>query len=148
MSKVLTGEKDDGTIPLQQGIILLTLHNINFKAQNCKTFTEDGIQTPIPIDRVYKDHLSICEKYMFPRIDRSDLPSACSMLQDRSLVTVIERSGSASPSASSPRSRFGTLKRGLASKSKSPVGVTGILFDPRAVEIALRNDPVLRTKLQ
>jgi cell division control protein 6 len=147
LSKVLTSQKDDGAIPLQQAIILLTLHKINSAAPNSKNYIEDGVQSAIPIDRVYTEHLKVCEQHMFPRIDRSDLPSACSMLQDRSLITVIQRAGSCSPSASSPKARGGTLKRGLSIKAHSS-GMTGVLFDPRAVEIALRSDPVMNQQLK
>ena len=147
LSKVLTAQKDEGAIPLQQATILLTLHKINSAAPNSKNFVEDGVQSAIPIDRVYTEHLKVCEQNMFPRIDRSDLPSACSMLQDRSLVTIIQRATSCSPSSSSPKARAGTLKRGLSMKTQAS-GQIGLLFDPRAIEIALRGDPVMSQKLK
>jgi hypothetical protein len=124
VAKVFAPTKDDGPFPLQQMIMLATLLKIYKNAQSAPTSRHpkiDGVTHPIPMIQAYDEYRKICAVKAFSAIDRSDIVSVCSMLQDRSLVTVVENMSGAGPKSK----KFGTL---------SSANKTGFLFSLNAVE--------------
>lgn len=121
VAKVFAPPKDDGPLPLQQMIILATLLKIHKSAPLSRQPKVDGVVAPIPMVQVYEEYRKICTTKGFSWIDRSDIASVCSMLQDRSLVTVVENMSGGNTKAK----KFGTL---------NSTNKTGFLFSLNAVE--------------
>ncbi len=128
VSKVFVAPKDEGPLPLQQMIILTTLlrlHKLAPQSQNPKV---DGISAPFPMNTMYNEYRAICATKGFSWIERSDIVSICGMLQDRSLVTVVENMGGKNNS-----------KRGAGTMSN--VSKSGFSFNYNSVDkIVMQSD--------
>jgi len=118
VAKIFGPQKDDGPLPLQQLVILGTFLRLHKAAPNSKQPKADGVIGAIPLSNLYDEYRKICSEKGLSWMDRSEIVSVCGLLQDRSLVTVIENPTTAT-----------AKKLGMSSKNK-----TGFLFDPPAVE--------------
>lgn len=87
----------------------------------------DGVNKPIPLATLYRQYRKICSLKGFSWIEESELPLVCEVLQDRSLVSVVNTG------ASSKKLSFGSKKFGSPSAASSSNKI-GIIFDPRAIE--------------
>lgn len=119
IAKVFAPQKDEGPLPLQQMIVLATLLKLHKAAPHSRTPKVDGVTAPFPLNVVYDEYRKICTAKAFAWIDRSEIASVCNMLHDRSLVTVIENTGSGAKGK----------KHALGAASK-----TGVLFNFGLVE--------------
>jgi len=123
--------KDDGPLPLQQTTVLAALLKANRDAPNTKEPLVDGVNKPLPIPLLYKQYRRICSLKGFSWIEESELPSVCEILQDRSLLSIVNSGGS---SSSSKSKKFG-------STSSNSNGKIGVMFDPKSIQdIVLRGD--------
>jgi cell division control protein 6 len=120
VAKVFGPQRDEGPLPLQQKIVLATLLRINKAAPHSKQPKLDGVMSAIPLTTLYDEYRKICTEKEFSWLDRSEIMSVCGMLQDRSLVTVIENMTGAGSSK-----KFGGM---------NPKNKTGVMLDPFAVE--------------
>lgn len=121
VAKVFGPQKDEGPLPLQQMIILSTFMKIYKDAPNSRQPKVNGVTSPIPMSTVYDEYRKICATKGYSWIERCEIVSVCGMLQDRSLVTVVENMSAGAGSSK----KFATMN----SKNK-----TGFLFEPKAVE--------------
>jgi len=123
VAKVFAPVKDEGPLPLQQMIILATMLKIYKTASRTRTPDVNGVKVAIPMVQFYEEYRKICAAKTFAWIDRSDITTVCNMLQDRSLITVIENTGGTSNAKG--KGKFGTL---------NSANKTGFMFNVPAVE--------------
>lgn len=84
----------------------------------------DGVNKPIPMATLYREYRKLCSLKGFAWIEESELPMICEVLQDRSLLSIVNSGGAKKLSV-------GTKKFGSPSSAASKIG---IMFDPRAIE--------------
>lgn len=127
VSKALQIRKDEGPLPLQQITILAALLKLNREAPNLRDPSVDGVSKPIPMSLVFKQYRKICSLKGFSWIEESELPLVCEVLQDRSLLSVVNSGNSSAKKLSFGSKKFGSPSAGAGSK-------LGVMFDPRSIE--------------
>lgn len=134
VSKALQIKKDEGPLPLQQVTILAALLKTHREAPNTRDPLVDGVNKPIPMPVLYKQYRKICSLKGFSWIEESELPLVCEVLQDRSLVSVVNTGNSSGKKLSMGNKKFGSPSAGGNNK-------IGVLFDPRSTEaLVLQGD--------
>jgi len=134
---VLGPEKDEGTLPIQQLLLLATLFRLYRKSTaGLASLDGDGraaAPVPVPLASVYEEYQRICDVKGYEFIDMSEIVSIFGMLEDRSLVSF----------APSPNITPSSRKGRMSSKGKGLQ--EGLTFDPKKVEFLLQKGDFLNS---